>query len=345
MGNPLAAILAQLAMEVLERDFLKPLAGPNVIWFRYVDDIIALAPLRLNVATLLDQLNSVHHSIKFTVEHEVDDRIPFLDVVIHKINGNLRFSVHRKNTNKDDFIHFFSGHSRKVKQSTVVGFYLRAFRICSPEFLEPELQNILQAFKKLLYPTGFILMQQKRANTIFHRIQEAIDGDQQTPTPPHPAPTRLTLPCCPLIDHIQHIAGPTIKIAAKSGVKIGDLVKIKRPPHLRPSSQVYSVPCSTCPLRYIGETSRSFATRESEHRRAIRNHNESNAFVQHADKTGHLPSWNQHTIMASNIPRHRRLILESSFIATIPNFNLSPGAHDLAWPIAQAIASQVRSNT
>ena len=96
MGSPLAAVLAQLAMEVLQQNHLKPLAGPNVTWIRYVDDILAIVPQRQNVSTLLQRLNDVHPTIKFTLEREVSERISFLDVVLHKVNGRLRFSVLEK---------------------------------------------------------------------------------------------------------------------------------------------------------------------------------------------------------------------------------------------------------
>ena len=231
-----------------------------------------------------------------------------------------------------------------MKQSTVVGFFLRAYRICSPEFLEPELQNIMESFRKLEYPTGFILMMKKRADTIHRRTMSRQGEGTVPPTPPassEPDPIRLVLPTCPLIDQIQHLAGPTVKIAAKSGVKLGDLVKIKRPAHQRPSSQVYSVPCGSCPLQYLGETSRGYSTREAEHRRALRNGDESNAFVVHAARTGHLPAWRNHSIQASGIPRHRRLVLESALIATRANLNTSPGSHDLAWPVAKVISKAI----
>ena len=138
-------------------------------------------------------------------------------MVLHKINGRLRFSVHRKITNNNDSVIFFSAHNRRVKQSTVVGFFLRAFRICSPEFLEPELQNIMESLRKLEYPTSIILMMKKRADTIHRRAhshQDEEDGPPIPPTSSEPAPIRLTLPICPLIDQIQHLAGSAVKIAA-----------------------------------------------------------------------------------------------------------------------------------
>ena len=63
--------------------------------------VLAIVPQRTNVNNLLQQLNEVHPRIKFTVEEERDDCLPFLDVVLRKADGKLRFSVYRRPTNKD----------------------------------------------------------------------------------------------------------------------------------------------------------------------------------------------------------------------------------------------------
>ena len=80
---------------------------------------------------------------------------------------------------------------------------------------------------------------------------------------------------------------------------------------------------------------------DSEHRRTLRNGDESNAFLVHAKRTGHLPIWKNYSIKASDIHRHLRLIMESALISTTANFNTSPGSHDLVWPIAKVISKAI----
>ena len=105
-----------------------------------------------------------------------------------------------------------------------------------------------------------------------------------------------------------------------------------------PDSQVYSVPCGTCHLSYIGETSRGFRKqREGQHRRDIVHNNLSNAFVVHAEKEGHLPRWTDAKIIATGHPRTRRKIMEAAMISTNPVMNLSPGSYELAKAMAIAI--------
>ena len=46
----------------------------------------------------LAQLNSMHPSLKFTVEREFNPRLPFLDVFVHKTPTAFLTSVYRKPT-------------------------------------------------------------------------------------------------------------------------------------------------------------------------------------------------------------------------------------------------------
>ena len=55
-------------------------------------------------------------------------------------------------TDINDFIHYYSEHAKEVKARAVKGFYRRAFKICSEEFLQTERDYITNAFKKLRYP-------------------------------------------------------------------------------------------------------------------------------------------------------------------------------------------------
>ena len=87
------------------------------------------------------------------MEEEHDYSLPFLDTRIHRRENNAAFSVYRKPTNKDDFIHFFSGHNERTKSGVVIGFFLRALRICDDEFLNEEVEYISGAFRHLCYPT------------------------------------------------------------------------------------------------------------------------------------------------------------------------------------------------
>ncbi|XP_063871036.1 uncharacterized protein LOC135106189 [Scylla paramamosain] len=139
MGSPLSAVMACLYMETLETDNFIRIMSRGSTWLRYVDDVLVIVPKGTNINNKLTLLNKVHKDTQFTVEEEQDNRLPFLDTVIWREEEGVSFSVYRKPTNKDDFIHYLSAHSMRVKSGVIIGFYLRAFRICSNNFLEQEI--------------------------------------------------------------------------------------------------------------------------------------------------------------------------------------------------------------
>jgi len=329
MGSPLSAVLAQLFMETLEADHYRNIVGRNVVWLRYVDDILAVVPTRTNLPDLLHRLNAVHPSIQFTTEEERDEQLPFLDTMIHRRPNGPVFSVYRKPTNKDDFIHYFSAHSKRTKEGVVIGFFLRALRICSPEFLEDEMKHVYNTFQHLHYPRSMLTHLRRKAEKIMSRPR---GEDTQSRT------QRIIIPHSELTEHLQALVGHTLKIATSSGKKIGDIVREKRSNHNRPLSQVYSIPCGGCDKVYIGETSRGLhEQRISQHRSALRRHDTRSAFVVHADTDGHLPKWSQASIIKQGLAPRQRKMVEAAFIHTTNNINTATGSHELAKVVAHLI--------
>ena len=91
-------------------------------------------------------------------------------------------------------------------------------------------------------------------------------------------------------------------------------------------------------IAYIGETSTGIhKQRANQHKAAFRQNNHSNAFFMHAEKDDHLPSWTDAKILANEQSRMRWRLLESALIATVSNFNQSPGSLKLAKATAKAI--------
>ena len=76
---------------------LKDFASPPLIWLRYIDDIFIVLK-KTEVVSFHKFINNIEESIKFTVEQEVDNAIPFLDVLIIRNNGQLTTKSYRKPT-------------------------------------------------------------------------------------------------------------------------------------------------------------------------------------------------------------------------------------------------------
>ena len=97
-------------------------------------------------------LNNRVPSIKFKVEWEKDNRIPFLAELIIRSPTGYKFTVYRKPTFSISYIHFFSYHDNSVKVSLASNLFLRALRICSNEYLDSEFGTIKQHLKSIKYP-------------------------------------------------------------------------------------------------------------------------------------------------------------------------------------------------
>jgi len=58
----------------------------------------------------LDHLNTYDKNLQFTLEIEIGNKISFLDVLIIRILDELNFSIHRKPTQNNRYLHFESKH-------------------------------------------------------------------------------------------------------------------------------------------------------------------------------------------------------------------------------------------
>ena len=96
-------------MEEFEKKALATSTLKPGLWFRYVDDTLSSWAHGLeNLHRFLEHINSLHPSIKFTLEMQKEDKtIPFLDVLfIIQEDGSLGHKVYRKPTCTDRYLHY-----------------------------------------------------------------------------------------------------------------------------------------------------------------------------------------------------------------------------------------------
>ena len=60
--------------------------------------------------------------------------------------------------------------SSRTKSGAVIGFYLRAHRICSDKFLEDELVYVTETFQRLMYPLGLFKRLRNKAVNILNKV-------------------------------------------------------------------------------------------------------------------------------------------------------------------------------
>jgi len=87
MGSPLSPIVADIVMQDLETECINNVDFHLTFYYRYVDDIILASP-KDKIDLILESFNNYHERLKFTVEHEKDRSLSFLDLLI-TISNNI----------------------------------------------------------------------------------------------------------------------------------------------------------------------------------------------------------------------------------------------------------------
>ena len=159
MGSPLGPTLANIFMNALETRYLDecPPEFKPVLYRRYVDDTFCLFKEHAHIDSFLQHINSFHPNIKFTVEVEKDNSLPFLDVSILKNRDSFSTSLYRKSTFTGLYADFASLIPNKYKINLINVLIYRAFHICSTYTnFHKELCNIKAFLHDNRFPKSLI---------------------------------------------------------------------------------------------------------------------------------------------------------------------------------------------
>ncbi|XP_046400913.1 uncharacterized protein LOC124167151 [Ischnura elegans] len=263
MGSPLSPAIANLFMEDFEEKALQSASLRPRYFFRYVDDTFVIWQHGRNTLDdFLSHMNQQHPNIKFTMEEENNNCIPFLDILIQrKPDGTLGHSVYRKPTHTNLYLNGRSHHHPSQKQGVLTTLIHRAKIVADAENLPAEIKHLKTTFKRNGYSDRDFRLALGR--TI--RPRKPTDEDNEKP---------LGRACIPYVSTISGKIGRillrhNLQVIHRPPKKIRDgLVRVKDDLGLRVPG-VYHIPCE-CGLAYVGETSRTVEARIKEHKRHIR---------------------------------------------------------------------------
>ena len=128
----------------------------KIVYFRYVDDCFLLVKSEKIMDECFNIFNNAHNSISFTIEKEVNNELAFLDVLVKRDNNRFLTSVYRKKTFTGCYLNFQSNCSLKRKANLIKTLCHRAHKICSPELLSSELNNIKTLLNRNGYPQELV---------------------------------------------------------------------------------------------------------------------------------------------------------------------------------------------
>ncbi|XP_062708184.1 uncharacterized protein LOC134288193 [Aedes albopictus] len=236
-------------------------------------------------------LNSQHNTIKFTVEKEVEGRLPFLDLLIsRKEDSTLKFGIYRKPTSTDRYITSDSNHFGAQKQAAFHSMAHRLFNVpMAKEEFEEEKDRIYSAAEVNGYDKPFV-------DKIIRKHKRKTQRNSITTLQPDTKEVkRVSLPFYPKITNpiktTLHRQG--LHVVHKSENTLRDLLcnlKDKVPPDEQ--FGIYQIPCKDCPVVYIGQTRRKVKVRIREHKNAVvsKKSNESSVAA-HTVETDHEIDW------------------------------------------------------
>nr|VZI42268.1 unnamed protein product [Spirometra erinaceieuropaei] len=258
IGSPLSGLIAEAVLQKLEQQVFS--SYPPKFWARYVDDTFVVIK-RSEVKAFKTLLNSIFPDIQFTMEEEVNNQLPFLDVQVTRLtDGKIRTTVYRKATNTRRILHFRSNHPVGHKRSCVRTLFQRVQTHCSDDSGRKAEMNYLQGlFRVNGYPKSFI------RNCLKKPHFERSSGEKPK--------FWLSIP------YVKNVSEATARILKPFGIGVAhkpectikqQIMKPKDPlPTTEQSAVVYSKPCLNCNARYVGETGKRIGTRLHEHQLAI----------------------------------------------------------------------------
>ena len=324
MGSPISVTIANLVMETVETKALQTFQNPPIMWKRYVDDTFVVLK-KNNLETFHEHLNNIEASIKFTLETESNNSLPFLDVLIVKEkSGNLITKLYQKPTHTNRFLNFNSQHSLSQKRGIIstLSHRINSKLITKKTDKSIEMKKLIETLKKNDYPEWFVKQTLRHTNKKWndHSKEESFFSDERKELVVLPYLAGFT-------EKITRIFKAfNIKVCTKPIKTIKNILPITKDfiDFNQRTGAIYQIPCKNCSGIYIGETSRSFKTRCSEHKRDLNprnlakiddnNINKKTALVKHVVNFQHNIDFDNSSILAFESDFFKRRFLESFFI-------------------------------
>ena len=269
MGSPPAPMLANGWLSKFDR-IIKEEAD---LYSRYMDDILRNIESD-KIETKLDEINSLHPSLKFTIEREENGSIAFLDMSIQRTNGILVSKWYTKPTDTGLTMNYHAIAPKRYKRSVVSGFIYRVYRACSDwKSFHESLIKAKRILRDNQYPADFYdPIISATLNKIIKSenppVEEIAEKEDQKPEEKLLFVQYRGKVSENFEQTLRKIKAPCRVIFTMNKLK-SSLPPLKPPiEKCHKSGVVYKFSCPRCSSCYVGQTSRHLICRFKEHRRS-----------------------------------------------------------------------------
>lgn len=330
MGNPLSTVIADIITRKLLDNVMEKLTFQPKLFVKYVDDIFAIIP-RNSVDDTLSLLNAFHPRLKFTVETEVEGKIPYLDIMVSRgQNNKLDTDWYRKSVSSSRILNFHSHHPTSQKTNTALNFISRVFDLSSQKFHNSNKLVIKNILSYNNYPKKTINeLIAKYYNRKRNNSNKDVLGETENRNSTHQCYRALTYVkgISEKINHVVKACKPEVQLAYKTTKNLKNVfTRLKdKVPLNKQTNVVYKIPClgdanggPPCQLSYVGQTKQYLEKRLNNHRRDILKSGDQSlpktALVDHYLAENHYPDFGAATVLTQADHYGRRLTMETLHI-------------------------------
>lgn len=322
MGSPASPIVADIVMEKLLDTVISNLAVKPKILTKYVDDLFII--LRDSaIDEVLTKFNGFHQNIKFTVEKEINSRLPYLDILIIRGNNGLKTDWYQKPTASGRIVNFFSKHPKRIIINTAKNLINRILNLSDIEFHKNNLRKI----RDILSDNNFPIKLTNKLISDYQKSKEKCIRASETPF------IYKTLTYVPGIserfENLKLFKDQNIKIAHKTENNLTQIYSKTKDkiPKMEKSNVIYRIPCTgreneNCDQMYVGTTKNKLKTRISAHKSdqklKLSNFKQKTALTNHCVQNKHKPDFDNVQILQTENNYKRRYMLEMLHIINLP---------------------------
>lgn len=326
IGGCASPILADMVMTDIIEEAVLELGYDPILLVKYVDDILLIGP-KEEMENTFNIFNQINQSIKFTIEHECNHQINYLDItIIREADGRISTNFYQKPTNKGRILNYNSSHPSHQKLNTAQNLINRIFTLSSEKYWKNNIPIAIDLLVKNSYPKTLInsiitkfLRDSKNANIL--------SEDKNNTNTHQPKPQKQYISCNYINGLSEKIQkqytkiNPQYTIAHKSSNNIKKTHNAKKDiiSKMKKSELIYQMDCKDCDKIYIGQTGQFLGSRMYQHkadynkRHLLKNKHKTSA-TQHSILTDHQFNYDNPSIIHMEQQKSKRNTLEMIYI-------------------------------